>query len=159
MSPEEPDDHPLAPQHPKQLPPKYLKPISPREKRNAPKTPHRRESASQNECFTPPRSAQPRPTIVPRRNKRDSVSTADSGKSTLSDASSDSFLFKEEIVSPRKKSSEIKVEPAVKRKGKYTAIVLIYLTRTRLPSYWDIDKQCMSRSGTVCLQYVLLKFE
>ena len=62
---------------------------------------------------------------MPRLTKRDSVSTADSGKSTLSDASSDSFLFKEEIVSPQKKSSKVKVEPAAKRKGKYTDFITV----------------------------------
>ena len=114
VSSEESNEHPFAPQVPKPLPPKYLKPITPRRKEKSLTTPNKKDSIEKDK-----NSLQSGASAIPRKSQ-DSVSTGDSGKSSLSDESGD-YLGKDENLSARKKQGKTKVSFEAKRQGIYLA--------------------------------------
>lgn len=124
VSSEDSAEHPLAPQFYRPLPPKYLKPISPRATGKQQKSSNRKQALSQigrplspcglsqHKADEPRRKLQdadsPRRKLqdsdLPHRKLQDSSSTGDSGKSTLSEGSTD--YQKDEILTVRKKTSK-----------------------------------------------------
>ena len=106
-------EHPFAPEASKPLPPKYLKPISPRRNTKSLATPRSKDSpekeGNDKDSLVTSVSAVP---LKPQ----DSVSTVDSGKSSLSDESADS-LGKDDNIPPRKKHGKAKLPTEIKRQG------------------------------------------
>lgn len=128
VSSEDSTEHPLAPQFHRPLPPKYLKPISPRATGKQQKSSTRKQALSQIKRPLSPRGLpqheadEPRRKLqdgdfpsrklqdedLPHRKLLDSSSTGDSGKSTLSEGSTD--YQKVEVLTVRKKISKTRAK-------------------------------------------------
>ena len=144
VSSEDSTEHPLAPQFHRPLPPKYLKPISPRAIGKQQKSSTRKQALSQigrplsprglpqHEADEPRRKLQDgdfpsrklQDADLPHRKLLDSSSTGDSGKSTLSEGSTD--YQKVEVLTVRKKISKTraKVSKEMKKDGNTFSLLL-----------------------------------